>query len=187
MLHQKWIWGIHCNQARKHASNRSTLALKSREDVTRIQNRPHQKGLSNVFWNKKSQKLNKGSRLRIRDFARKKNFPLFPCNLLTCSVVVLNIDVIFESQTTIGQTWRDVALQNYDHIHSHRTTGPLCTWRFLSLCVPNQQTYIYTLSLLAKAKYVQLLLISEITFGLIFSYWEKNKEELLETLYFAGW
>ena len=33
--HQRWIWGIHCVQARMHTSNGSTLPLKHRPDVTR--------------------------------------------------------------------------------------------------------------------------------------------------------
>ena len=33
-----WIWEIHCTQARKHVSKGSTLALKSRADVTRSLN-----------------------------------------------------------------------------------------------------------------------------------------------------
>ena len=47
--HQRWIWGIHCAQARKHASKGSTLALKPRADITRNPKpgcqRPHKKDL----------------------------------------------------------------------------------------------------------------------------------------------
>ena len=45
--HQRWIWGIHCMHARKHASEESTLALKPRADVTRSpkQSVAPQKGL----------------------------------------------------------------------------------------------------------------------------------------------
>ena len=35
MSHQRWIWGIHCMQATKYASNGSSLALKPRGHVTR--------------------------------------------------------------------------------------------------------------------------------------------------------
>ena len=35
VLHQKWIWGIHCTQISYHASKGFTLALNSRVDVTR--------------------------------------------------------------------------------------------------------------------------------------------------------
>ena len=35
LLHQRWISGIHCTQATKHASEGSILALKPREDVIR--------------------------------------------------------------------------------------------------------------------------------------------------------
>ena len=38
VLHQRWISGICCAQARKHASEGSTLALKPRGDVTRSPN-----------------------------------------------------------------------------------------------------------------------------------------------------
>ena len=33
--HQRWIWGIRCAQVRKHTSEKSTLALAPRADVTR--------------------------------------------------------------------------------------------------------------------------------------------------------
>ena len=35
VLHQRWIWGIHCMQAMKYVSKGSTLAMKPRTDVTR--------------------------------------------------------------------------------------------------------------------------------------------------------
>ena len=45
--HQRWISGIHCTQATKHASKGSTLALKPRENITRSPKqgyqRPHEK------------------------------------------------------------------------------------------------------------------------------------------------
>ena len=34
VLHQRWIWGIHCLQTTKHASKGSILASKPRADVT---------------------------------------------------------------------------------------------------------------------------------------------------------
>ena len=34
VLHQRWIWGIHCSQAWKHTSEGSTLALKPRAGET---------------------------------------------------------------------------------------------------------------------------------------------------------
>ena len=49
VLHERWIWGIHCTQARKHASEGSTLALKLRGNITRSPKQgyqwPHKKGL----------------------------------------------------------------------------------------------------------------------------------------------
>ena len=35
VLHQRWIWGKHCTQARKHASKGCTLAFKPRADITK--------------------------------------------------------------------------------------------------------------------------------------------------------
>ena len=35
VLHQRWIWGIYCTQATKHASKGSSLALKPWADITR--------------------------------------------------------------------------------------------------------------------------------------------------------
>ena len=39
---QRWIWGIHWTQARKHLSEGSTLALKPRADVTRSSKQGYQ-------------------------------------------------------------------------------------------------------------------------------------------------
>ena len=47
--HQRWIWGIHCAQVRKHARKGSILALKPSADVTRSPKQgyqwPHKKDL----------------------------------------------------------------------------------------------------------------------------------------------
>ena len=52
LLPQRWIWGIHCMEATKHASARSTLALKLRVDVIRSPKQgyqwPHKKYLSSL-------------------------------------------------------------------------------------------------------------------------------------------
>ena len=39
VLHQRWIWGICCVQARKHASEGSTLALNPWQTSPEVQNR----------------------------------------------------------------------------------------------------------------------------------------------------
>ena len=57
--HQRWILGIHCMQVTKHASERSTLALKPRGDVTRSSKQgyqwPREKDLSppKIFFKKR--------------------------------------------------------------------------------------------------------------------------------------
>ena len=54
--HQRWIWRIHCTQARKYASDWSTLALKPRADINRSPKQgyqwPHKKNWCpfNLVW-----------------------------------------------------------------------------------------------------------------------------------------
>ena len=42
VLHQRWIWGIHCTQAMKHTSERSNMASKPRSDITKSPTRRYQ-------------------------------------------------------------------------------------------------------------------------------------------------